>query len=123
MDKEIAEWGRAQEKDQTAVGSPAWTFGGSACGGHGGRLLSPGDGILAEDDCRTAGNTVQRVLIEYPGHRLVKLGQLVAELYGTFEEYFHRNRPEFVIIGGSVIAKQIFCTHLLHGGKDGAGDF
>ncbi len=74
----------------------------------------------AEDDGRTSGETVQRVLVQDAGHGLVKIGQLVAELDGTFKENLDGYRPKLVVIGGSIVAKKVpDPMFALHGGEDG----
>jgi hypothetical protein len=75
----------------------------------------------ADEDGGAAGDAIQRVLVEDGGHGPVEVGQVVAELHGAFEEHLDGYGPEFVVVGGGIVAKQVFCAALLHGREDGAG--
>jgi hypothetical protein len=73
----------------------------------------------ADDECRIAGETAQRVLVEDAGHGLIEFGQLVAEMDRTFEEHLDGDGPELVVVGCGVITQEIFDAALLHGGENG----
>ena len=93
-------------------------------GGSGGAAgQSFGGGLGTADDGGVAADEAEGVLVQDGGHGFVEFGQLMAELDGAFEEYFHRYGPEFVIVGCGIVAEQIFGAALLHGGKDGPGYF
>ena len=82
-----------------------------------------GGGLGAADDGGVAADEAEGVLVEDGGHCFIEFGQLVPELDGAFEEYFHRYGPELVIVGGGIVAEEVFGAALLHGGEDGPGHF
>ena len=85
-------------------------------GGLLGDWLAPDNGGITADE-------IKRVLVEKGCHGFIKNGQLVSELDGALEEDLDGDGPEFVVVGCGVVAEQILCAALLHGGEDRPGHF